>query len=307
MFYTTCLVLSFLIKGMKTKINLKSKKVLTILLAIILILVIILGYYFYNKHKQEKYIQLIGFRYNLDSPSEEELNNAINIYTQAINLMPNDSTAYISRSSVYFRQEKYSEALADVNKAIELGTNKKSDLATFYWMRGDIYYNEATSSDSILMSQASKDYGTSYDLDSTNQDVLHKYLKTLIFLKQFDKAYSISNQYFSNLPAVTEEDIKNALSASDIDLQNTSLDLWLDRSISASESHRCAESLGSAWIVLMNTSEGDSANDLAITFLQFATRDAKAKTCIDLDTFPKNTNNTVMKNIIELLKSEGKI
>lgn len=53
-----------------------------------------------------------------------EYNEANNIYTQCLELFPNNpqynSTIYYNRAISYSKQKKYDESLADLNKAIEL-------------------------------------------------------------------------------------------------------------------------------------------------------------------------------------------
>jgi tetratricopeptide (TPR) repeat protein len=66
-----------------------------------------------------------------------DYSQAIVHYTEAIELDPNDATAYFHRGFAYYERGDYEEAIADFTKAIEL---KHDPLSWPYFNRGNAYY-----------------------------------------------------------------------------------------------------------------------------------------------------------------------
>ena len=77
----------------------------------------------------------------------ENWNEAIDYYTQAIRLKPNDEDIYFRRGWSYARLNKYSEALADYFKSLEI--NKKSNPKT-YLNISELYSNHFKMYDEAL-------------------------------------------------------------------------------------------------------------------------------------------------------------
>lgn len=65
----------------------------------------------------------------------EDFEGAVDYFTKAIELMPNDKTIYENRGIAYFYIENYLKAIEDYTTAIELGENDKS----IYKNRGIAY------------------------------------------------------------------------------------------------------------------------------------------------------------------------
>ena len=59
--------------------------------------------------------------------SASAFDNAINDLTKAIELKPNNASAYINRGSAHYEKAEFNRAIADFTRAIEL--NPKSALA----------------------------------------------------------------------------------------------------------------------------------------------------------------------------------
>jgi len=66
---------------------------------------------------------------------QEEWQQAIENYTQAIALDPSDASAYLYRGNIYFQQEKWQLAIEDYTQAITLDPAN----ASVYFYRGNIY------------------------------------------------------------------------------------------------------------------------------------------------------------------------
>ena len=76
-------------------------------------------------------------RYNdgIDADEAGRLEEAVTLYTEAIELDPNLAEAYINRSVDYFNLGRLEEALDDATRAIELEPSDVSVLASAYGMR----------------------------------------------------------------------------------------------------------------------------------------------------------------------------
>ncbi len=61
---------------------------------------------------------------------------AIEYYTKAISIDPNDAEAYINRGVAYTNLRKYEEAISDYTKAISIDPND----ANAYCNRGNVFY-----------------------------------------------------------------------------------------------------------------------------------------------------------------------
>jgi Flp pilus assembly protein TadD len=78
-----------------------------------------------------------GKKYTLDENSD----NAINNYTEAIKLNPKFAKAYNNRGIAYVGRKQYDLAITDFNKAIELDPkNGKvyNNRAVAYWYKGEV-------------------------------------------------------------------------------------------------------------------------------------------------------------------------
>ncbi len=56
---------------------------------------------------------------------EGELDSALLLYDQAIDLWPAESSCYLTRAYAFLKAEKWSEAITDFDKAIEIGPSWK--------------------------------------------------------------------------------------------------------------------------------------------------------------------------------------
>jgi tetratricopeptide (TPR) repeat protein len=70
--------------------------------------------------------------------NQQKYAQAIADYNKAIELDPNDADAYYNRGIAYADQQEYAQAIADYNKAIELDPK----YAYAYYNRGIAYYNQ---------------------------------------------------------------------------------------------------------------------------------------------------------------------
>ena len=75
----------------------------------------------------------------------KQIDGAIERYSYAIELAPNNAIAYNNRGNAYFQKDEYDRAIADFNKAIELKPNDPEvyyNLGNTYHRKGDADHNE---------------------------------------------------------------------------------------------------------------------------------------------------------------------
>jgi tetratricopeptide (TPR) repeat protein len=72
--------------------------------------------------------------------SDEDYDQSIANYTEAIRLEPDYVKAYMSRGTAYEEKEDYDRAIADYTQAIRLDPNYAYGYV--YWLRGNAYQNK---------------------------------------------------------------------------------------------------------------------------------------------------------------------
>ncbi|MES0491417.1 MAG: tetratricopeptide repeat protein [Leptospirales bacterium] len=122
---------------------------------------------------EDNYLNRGASYYNLDKH-----NKAIKDYNKAIELKPDYAEAYNNRGAVYDDLKKYDKAVKDYNKAIEL----KPDYANAYNNRG-IAYNNLEEYD-----KAVKDYDKAIELKPDYADAYNNRGNTYKNLKKYDEA-----------------------------------------------------------------------------------------------------------------------
>jgi tetratricopeptide (TPR) repeat protein len=107
----------------------------------------------------EKFRQTSFYYRNLGDDFRRDGNGieAINNYTKAIEIDPNDRAAYNNRGVVYDNLKRYDEAIADFTRALEIGPTDK----IAYINRGISYYNKTEYQKAIA------DYDKAIEIDST--------------------------------------------------------------------------------------------------------------------------------------------
>jgi hypothetical protein len=76
-----------------------------------------------------------AFNRGMQALGRADYTEAIEDFTQTINLNPSETNAYVNRGNAYYGLGEYNKALADYNQAINLGSN----LAIVYYDRGCAY------------------------------------------------------------------------------------------------------------------------------------------------------------------------
>jgi tetratricopeptide (TPR) repeat protein len=97
------------------------------------------------------------FNRGLAYDNQHKFDEAIRDYTEAIRLDPNDVAAYYGRGLAYYKQHKFDEAIRDYTEAIRLDPN---DVAA-YVNRGGAYYGQRKFHEAI------RDYTEAIRLDSS--------------------------------------------------------------------------------------------------------------------------------------------
>jgi Flp pilus assembly protein TadD len=72
---------------------------------------------------------------------EENIENAINEFSQAIQKDPKYADAYSNRAVAYMQQKKFNKAQEDLKRALELNPNSASihyNMASLYSLKGDV-------------------------------------------------------------------------------------------------------------------------------------------------------------------------
>ena len=108
----------------------------------------------------------------------QDFEGAIDYFTKAIELMPNDKTIYEHRGIAYFYIENYLKAIEDYTTAIELGENDKS----IYKNRGIAYMWIKDYPNAI------EDFTKAVDLGENNKDVYEHRGIAYLYRKEFAKA-----------------------------------------------------------------------------------------------------------------------
>jgi tetratricopeptide (TPR) repeat protein len=160
-----------------------------------------------NEHKKlEKYNELITR--GLQLWSVEEYQSSINVYTEAIELIPEKPDAYYGRAMVYYlrfpyRQE-YEKAINDLTTAIKYNPSN----AEYFCLRGDVYFansDEFPFTNMLRMSleeytnkeytfyitnmyNAISDYTTASKLDPKNYKYIYKRGTMYLYIKNWNIA-----------------------------------------------------------------------------------------------------------------------
>ena len=108
----------------------------------------------------------------------QDFEGAIDYFTKAIELMPNDKTIYENRGIAYFYIENYLKAIEDYTTAIELGENDKS----IYKNRGIAYLRAEN------YSKAIEDYTTVIEFGESDENIYGDRGIAYIYTKNFAKA-----------------------------------------------------------------------------------------------------------------------
>lgn len=128
---------------------------------------------------------------------EGKYKKAIEVYTAAIDLSPEDGENYFNRGNVYVDLKEYNKAVEDYTKAIELDPNVKD----VYGCRGYCYielgeyikaiedYTKAIELDPQY-AIAYNNRGNTYDKIGKYQEALNDYTKAIELAPQFSNAYN---------------------------------------------------------------------------------------------------------------------
>ena len=109
---------------------------------------------------------------------QDDFNLAIADYTKAIELKPDDAHAYINRGNAYSRIGKFQNAIEDYNRAIQLRPN----YADAYFNRGVTYYKKGD------YNRAIEDYNKAIEIQPDNDKAYHNRGETLLHLNEMEKA-----------------------------------------------------------------------------------------------------------------------
>lgn len=113
----------------------------------------------------------------------KEPEQAIDDFTKAINLQPNDTLAYINRGTAYTLQHQFDMALRDYNKAIELAPNN----ALGYIGRGIVYQRQNEPN----LNQALEDYNTAIELDPSV--IISYYVRGTVYRAQNKRDLAVAD------------------------------------------------------------------------------------------------------------------
>ncbi|MBA7532814.1 Photosystem I assembly protein Ycf3 [subsurface metagenome] len=141
-----------------------------------------------TRHQQTEYFFFRGIVYSL----LKKYSNALKDYTKAIELIPEYAHAYYNRGNVYDKLDKHTEALEDYAKAIELDPED----AQAYNNRGNTYYKldkhtEALEEYSKAIELDSK-YAQAYYNRGVTYDELDKHTDAL---EDYSKAIELDPEY----------------------------------------------------------------------------------------------------------------
>ena len=127
---------------------------------------------------------------------KNEYDRALEDYSKAIELKPDDADAYYNRGVAYARKSEYDRALEDCSKAIEL----KPDYAEAYYSRGAAYVIKSeydrTIEDCSKAIELKPDYaeayyirGATYDIKGEHDRALEDYSKAIELKPDYAEAY----------------------------------------------------------------------------------------------------------------------
>jgi tetratricopeptide (TPR) repeat protein len=135
---------------------------------------------------------------------ESELQNAIEEFSIAIELMPSFSLAYHNRSIVYKLTGDFKQSISDLDEAISLN----SEYAVFYFSKGLLFQKLNMTEEAVDHYLKAIDISTYYPEANTN------YSNTLKMLGKYDEALIELNKNISNNP----DEPKNYLQKAGINL-----------------------------------------------------------------------------------------
>ncbi|MDJ0536135.1 MAG: tetratricopeptide repeat protein [Xenococcaceae cyanobacterium MO_207.B15] len=123
------------------------------------------------------------FNRGLDKHNKGDQRGAIEDYTQAIALNPDDSDAYYTRGNAHYDLKDYQAAIEDYNKAIQINQNW-GNLSETYFGLPTAYYNRGNTHKNLKdYQQAIADYTKAIELNPeysqayNNRGIAHKNLK----------------------------------------------------------------------------------------------------------------------------------
>lgn len=125
--------------------------------------------YFYNQ----------GNKYR----DEGNIKKAIDSWTLAIKQDPSLAEAYYNRGNAYARKKMFAEAIDDLDKAIELSSNKEMT-ALAYYNKGLVYQNKGDFSQAIVNYTKATGYNPSYAPIYKNRAVVY------FSMENYDKSWS---------------------------------------------------------------------------------------------------------------------
>ena len=126
--------------------------------------------------------------------NEKKYTEAIDEYSKAIELNPNNADVYLNRGSVYHELQKYNEAIRDYTRVLELDSN----YAYAYNNRGNAYKNLGKYDDAI------RDYTCAVEL-KPNYAIAYGNLGHLYFkLEKYSEAIQSYNKAIELIPNFTE-------------------------------------------------------------------------------------------------------
>lgn len=138
-----------------------------------------------KKGKLEKILKEAKEYYN-----REAYDVAIKLYTQALEIDPNNDLTYNDRGVAYRRLDQLEQAIVDYNKAIQLNPNASA----YYCNRASAYYN------SKQYEPALADLNKTIQLDPNDYDAYYYRGLTYYNLKQYEPALADFNKLIKFLP-----------------------------------------------------------------------------------------------------------
>jgi tetratricopeptide (TPR) repeat protein len=108
----------------------------------------------------------------------EDVNEKIKLFSNAIELNPENADYFNNRGDVYYALEQYDKAIEDYSKAIELNPEN----ADYFNNRGNVYYNLGHYNEAI------KDYCKAIELNHKYANAFYNRGNVYYALEQFDKA-----------------------------------------------------------------------------------------------------------------------